>query len=318
MFGGMMRILYFLLFVCVCAFTEGVADESMVKSDGAQLFCKVLGKGDPIIVIHGGPGLSHDYLLPGMAKLAENHQVIFYDQRGCGRSTGVVNADTIQVKKFVEDIEAVRKSLGNRKIIVLGHSWGGFLAMQYAISHPGSVEKLILLNTMPPSSEAFSLFTKEWTRRMEPYQDQLKAIQESSAFAEGDPATMERYYLMNFKRYCYEPAKAHLLNLCMTPKAAVEGMKVYEIFNQTLLSKPFNYDDQLKQLKVPTLIVHGDCDIIPCSTIQKLHKTIAGSQYVLIKHCGHFPYVEQPEELFKHIDKFLGVHLKTGGPLPLF
>lgn len=100
-----------------------------IKTNDAQIFCRVFGKGEPIIVVHGGPGLSQDYLLPQMAKLAQTNLVIFYDQRGCGLSTGAINEDSIQIKTFVDDLEAIRKSFGYKKVTVLGHSWGGFLAM---------------------------------------------------------------------------------------------------------------------------------------------------------------------------------------------
>jgi len=280
--------------------------EIFIKTNDAQIFCRVFGKGEPIIVVHGGPGLSQDYLLPQMAKLAQTNLVIFYDQRGCGLSTGAINEDSIQIKTFVDDLEAIRKSFGYKKVTVLGHSWGGFLAMQYAIAHPHSINKLILLNTMPPSSEGFSLFIQEWMKRMAPYQDELKAIKDTPEFTKGNPSTIEKYYRIIFGRYCYNSEKADLLNLYMSPKASIDGAQVYEIFRQTLFTKSFNFQDQLKSLKIPTLIVHGDFDPIPPSTAEMLHQNIPDSQYILIKDCGHFPYVETPDELFKQLNTFLG------------
>lgn len=279
--------------------------EIFIKTNDAQIFCRVFGKGDPIIVIHGGPGLSQDYLLPHMVKLAQTNLVIFYDQRACGLSTGAINADSIQIKTFLGDLEAIRESFGYKKLTILGHSWGGFLAMQYAIAYPESIHKLILLNTMPPSSEGFSLFVQEWMERMAPYQDEFKAIKETSEFTKGNPSIIEKYYRIMFRRYCYNPKKVDLLNLYMSPKASIDGAQVYEIFRQNLLTKSFNLQDQLMSLKIPTLIVHGDFDPIPPSIIEKLHHSINGSKYILIKDCGHFPYVETPDELFKQLNIFL-------------
>lgn len=281
--------------------------EIFIETNDAQIFCRVFGKGEPIIVIHGGPGLTQDYLLPHMAKLAQANLVIFYDQRGCGRSTGAINQDSIQINTFVDDLEAIRKFFAYEKVTVLGHSWGGFLAMQYAIAHPESIEKLILLNTMSPSSEGFSLFIQEWMKRMAPYQDELSAIKKTPEFAEGNPSIIEKYYRIVFGRYCYSAKKADLLNLYMSPKASIDGAQVYEIFRQNLFAKSFNFYDQLKLLKIPTLIVHGDFDPIPPSTAETLHQNIPGSHYILIKDCGHFPYVETPDELFKQLNVFLGV-----------
>lgn len=279
--------------------------EIFIKTNDAQIFCRVFGKGDPIIVIHGGPGLSQDYLLPQMAKLAQTNLVIFYDQRGCGLSIGAINADSIQIKTFVDDLEAIRTSFGYKKVTILGHSWGGFLAMQYAITHPESIQKLILLNTMPPTSEGFSLFVQEWMKRMAPYQDELKVIKDTPEFTKGNPSTIEKYYRIIFGRYCYNPEKADLLNLYMSPKASIDGAQVYEIFRENLFTNSFNFDKQLKLLKIPALIIHGDFDPIPPSTAENLHQTIDGSKYILIKDCGHFPYVETPDELFKQLNTFL-------------
>lgn len=279
--------------------------EIFVGVNGAQIFCRVMGNGNPIIVIHGGPGLSQDYLLPHMATLAESNLVIFYDQRGCGLSTGEVNADSIRIEVFLDDLESIRKTFGFKKITVLGHSWGGFLAMQYALTYPEAVEKLILMNTMPASHEGWSLFHKEQLQRLAPYQHELKAIRESKNFMQGDPVTIESYYRMIYRTYCYNPENADLINLQKSPKASYNGWKIYEIFHQNVISRPFNFHDQLKQLNIPAIIVHGDVDPIPSLTAVKINESISDSKYFLIENCGHFPYVEAPDVLFKNLNDFL-------------
>ncbi|MBI5346683.1 MAG: alpha/beta fold hydrolase [Chlamydiae bacterium] len=279
--------------------------EVFVKANGAKIFCRVIGKGNPILVIHGGPGLSQDYLLPQMARLGKNNLVIFYDQRGCGLSTGEINADSIRIETFRDDIEAIKKAFGYEKITVLGHSWGCFLAMKYATSHPESIDKLILLSSSPASSEEFSLFTKEFERRMAPYQDKLNAIKKTLEFSKRDPTTVANYYRIMFRKYCYDPQKANLLNLCMSQRATINGLKVSDIFEQSLFSKPYNLHAQLKKINISTLIIHGDYDPIPYVTAQNIHESIHNSKYILIKNCGHFPFIETPDELFKDLNDFL-------------
>jgi len=279
--------------------------EVFVKTNNAKLFCRVLGKGNPIIVIHGGPGLSQDYLLPQMASLKEKSLVVFYDQRGCGRSTGKINAHTIQIKTFIEDLEAIRKFFDFKKVTILGHSWGGFLALEYVITHPEVVDKLILLNTSPASSEDFSLGMKEIDKRLSSSQKELQALQKSVGFSKKDTATVEKYFQIMFEKYFFDPKKVCLLHLSMTPKAARNGFKVSEIFGQNFYKKPFNLYPELEKLQIPTLIIHGDFDPVPLSSAKKLHKSIKGSKFILIKNCGHFPYIEKPIELFKNIDDFL-------------
>ena len=295
---------------CVNSSNAERVRETFVQANGAQIFCRVAGKGDPIVIIHGGPGLTQDYLVPQMMKLAKTNLVIFYDQRACGLSTGEINPDSIQIATFIEDLECVRKAFALKKMTVLGHSWGGFLAMKYAIAYPDSVDKLILANTLPSSSEDISLFINEWMLRMAPHQDELKAITDTKGFADGDPSTIEHYYRVVFRTYCYQPKKADLLNLHITPKASIDGFKVYGIFQKNVFMQTFDFHDQLKSLRMPTLVIHGDVDPIPLATAKSIHESIPGSSYVVLKDCGHFPYVERPDEFFQHLDTFLHQEIK--------
>lgn len=291
--------------LCFSSCYGSTFSEVYVQADKAQLFCRVFGKGDPIVVIHGGAGLTQDYLLPAMAKLGENNMVIFYDQRGCGLSSGEINADSMQTRVFLEDLESIRGAFCLKKMTVLGHSWGGYLAMQYAIAYPESTDKLILLNSMPASSDEFSSFVEEFLRRAAPYWDELEAIKESEPFKKRDPATIEKYHRIMFRFYCMDPHKADLLNLYMSPQACINCFRVNELLEKNLFSTQFNFHDQLKKLNIPTLIVHGEFDIIPIRSSQKLHESIRNSQYTLIRNCGHFPYVEEPDQLFNCIKIFL-------------
>lgn len=279
--------------------------ETFVTSGEAKLFCRVTGQGKPLIVIHGGPGLTQDYLLPQMYELAKNNLVIFYDQRGCGKSTVDIDANTITIESFVNDIEAIRQAFKLDKISILGHSWGGFLAMQYTIAHPDRVDNLILSNSAPASSEGYALFGQEYMKRMSPYQEELEKISSTQGFRDGDTCVMEQFYRLIFRQYCYIPEKADLLNLRMTSIASLNGAKVSEIIRENVLDKPFNLNKGLKALKVSTLILHGDADPIPSITAKNIHENIPGSKYILMKNCGHFPYVEDPNTYFKYINNFL-------------
>lgn len=278
---------------------------TFVTSGDAKLFCRCVGNGKPLIVIHGGPGLTQDYLLPQMFELAKNNFVIFYDQRGCGKSTGDINTDTITIESFLNDIEAIRKSFNLDKISILGHSWGGFLAMQYTIRHQDHVDKLILSNSAPATSEGYALFGQEYTRRMNPYQDILEKIRNTQEFREAAPDVMEQFYRLIFRQYCYVPEKADLISLYMTSIASLNGAKVSEIIRQNVLDQPFNLNNDLNMLKISTLVLHGDVDPIPPITAKNIHENIPGSKYILMKNCGHFPYVEEPTSYFKHINEFL-------------
>lgn len=280
--------------------------EKFIATDGAELFCRIIGQGMPIVVIHGGAGcITQDYLLPYMARLAEQNLLIFYDQRGLGRSTGELTPEKINIQTYVEDIDAIRRSLGMEKISLLGHSWGGFLGMHYAISHPESVENLILLSNMPASSEDFALFIEELTKRLAPYYEQLQEIEASELYITGDPETVAKQLRMNFQTYTYKSEDVNKLNLYKSQQAALNGFKVWEILRDNIFMKPFNLFQELSQLQCPTLIIHGDSDPIPLATAKHINKAIAHSKLSVIEQCGHFPYVEKPEVLFQEINAFL-------------
>lgn len=301
-----------LLFICTgCTFASSKKSEIMeprevfVSSDGASLFCRTLGKGEPLVVVHGGPGLTHEYLLPGLDRLAENHFVIFYDQRGAGRSTGEIDEETLHLPALIKDLENIRKAFGFKKISLLGHSWGGMVSARYAIAHPESVNKLILSNSIPLSSEDLSLFFQEWMRRMAPYQEEIAAIRTSQEYQEGNPELHEKLNRLIFRNYCYLPEDADKLDLHLSQTAALHCLKINEVLRGNTLTKPFNLYADLKNLQIPTLIIHADEDPIPLVTAQHIHESISHSEYIVIEHCGHFPYVEEPETYFKSIEEFL-------------
>jgi proline iminopeptidase len=280
-----------------------VVQERFIESRDAKLYCSVQGKGPPLLVIHGGPGLSHEYLHQ-LDVLTDSYTLLFYDQRGCGMSTTEIGPETITIDAFIEDIEAYRKACNYDTVSILGHSWGGFLAMQYAIRYPEHIHTLILSNTMPCASDDCMSFFQEYTRRLEPFQEEITKIKESKAFCEHDPEAVETYYRLIFKTYCHDSKMAEKLSLSMSKNACKGGAEVAAILRKVFM-EPFSLYEKLETLNIKTLIIHGESDPIPCNAVKKIHESIPGSHFVVLKACGHFPYVEQPEAYFAQIRKFL-------------
>lgn len=279
--------------------------EFCLEDAKGKLCGKMMGQGTPIIVIHGGAGyLTHDYMLPAMEQLANKHTTIFYDQRGLGRSTSQLTPEYINVAAYVEDLESIRQHLGFSKISLLGHSWGGFIAMHYAIAYPEAVDKMVLLSSMPASSEEFFLFLDEINRRLEPYRDQLAALESSPLFAKGDSSTYADYLQTIFQTYMYRPEQISKLNLHLPQDAIVNGLKVWEIFKVQIL-QPYNLFSALANVRAPTLIIQGDADPIPFESAEHLYQALSCSQLFKIKQCGHFPFIEQPALFFEKLEAFL-------------
>ena len=128
------------------------SQRGVVSLNKARISYEVVGEGDPVVVVHGGPGLDHTYLRPGLDILAGSHSLVYYDQRGTGRSEAVLDAESITLDTFVEDIESLRKTLGRDRLTLLGHSFGSLLVLGYALAHPDRTRGLILMAPVEPGT----------------------------------------------------------------------------------------------------------------------------------------------------------------------
>ncbi|PKP46294.1 MAG: hypothetical protein CVT95_07200, partial [Bacteroidetes bacterium HGW-Bacteroidetes-12] len=135
--------------------STGKVEDKNIEINGINHYFKIIGTGEPILVLHGGPGLFSDYLISSFEGLAEGYQFIFYDQRGSGKTDFPKDTASISIDNFVEDIEAIRKHLKIDKITLSGHSWGGLLALFYAKKYPDNLNKLILIAPGPSNSEYY-------------------------------------------------------------------------------------------------------------------------------------------------------------------
>ncbi|MCC6128269.1 MAG: alpha/beta fold hydrolase [Chlamydiae bacterium] len=222
-----MRWIVFSLFFSAALAAEIPSNQDcFVESGEAKLFCSVMGSGEPVVLLHGGPGLSYDYLLPQMRRLAESRQLIFYDQRGAGRSEGGDDLEHLNMEVFIEDLEAIRRHFGLKKLKLIGHSWGGLLAMHYAIAHPECVEQLILLHPAPVGRDEYALFLEEFGRRAESFLKELTEMQTSKEFMDGDPEAISHFWRKLLSVYFAKSNRVEDLNLKTTKKAALGWIKV--------------------------------------------------------------------------------------------
>jgi len=141
-------------FLCGCESGNIAMEEGYKKVNGVNHFYKIIGKGEAFILLHGGPGMYHDELFPFFLDFAKSNKLIFYDQRGNGKSTmEKIDNTTFTVELMIEDLEELRKEFGIDKLNIIGHSWGGLLAMYYAVKYPDNVKRLILVDAAPVNTE---------------------------------------------------------------------------------------------------------------------------------------------------------------------
>ena len=279
-----------------------VTQSGYVEVDGGTLYFQRFGSGEPIVVLHGGPGMDQGYLLPQMLELAKDHEVIFYDQRGSGKSLDTeISPQYINIERFTQDLEQLRLGLGLKKFALMGHSWGCKFAINYSAKHPDAVSSLILLNPGWACDKGKELFFKEFAKRIEPIKNALEPFFKYEDFEKLNDQEIRDLYKMLLSVYFYDTRNLEYLTLTINKISELRGLRCREILN----SKSLNLFPTLNSLRVPTLIVHANQDFVPKQTVQEIKEAISDAQIVYLEQCGHFSHVERPKELFSAIREFL-------------
>jgi proline iminopeptidase len=279
------------------------SSEALMSINGTELFVKRMGAGEPIIVVHGGPVLEHGYLLPHLAPLAESYELIFYDQRLSGRSARSVDSSSVRLATFVDDIEALRRALGLDRFHLMAHSWGGLLAMHYAVRYGDNLQSLVLLNSMSASSALWREEEAAMAQRMtEEDNAERAAIRETEAFANQDPEAIAQLLQISFKPQFHDRALASELVLYV-PDDYPNRSRQFGHMMVDLLS--FDIHDGLAGVTVPTLILYGSDEVGAKLGGTALHRELQRSTFVVIGDAGHFPFIEQPGEFVREVTSFL-------------
>jgi proline iminopeptidase len=283
--------------------------EGFVPVEGARLYFRDIGEGSPIIILHGGPSFDHGYLLPDMDRLADAFRLIYYDQRGRGKSTWSVPPAAVSLQSEMDDLEALRADLRLEQAALLGHSWGGLLAMEYALRHPEGVSHLILLNTCPASNDDFQVFEQQLAARDPKDAERMRELESLPADAEGDLETRAAYYRIYFGETLRPPELRDRLiaqlqvgwtkETVLTTRATVS-----RLFPETVEMPGYNLLPQLTRLRIPTLIVHGEYDFVPLICTAHIAEAIPGARLVVLRNCGPFSYLERPDEVRTTLSSF--------------
>lgn len=278
--------------------------DGKVPAEGTSLHYVTMGQGPPLVVVHGGPGLGHSYLRPGLDELADRFRVIYYDQRGSGRSE-VGDASELTLSGAIEDLEALREGLGLDRISILGHSFGADAAVIYAALYPSRVASLILANPGPPfDPEQQETLWTEMRRRMRAEDAAtMEEIQASPDFEQLDPKTLERFITTMYLPFFRDRSSADRLNLGFTDISARNILGIEERWMEEFES--LDAIGRTAAVKAPTLVVHGELEPIPVEFSRFLAETIPSGRLEVIEGANHFTYLEDPEPFFAAVGEFL-------------
>ena len=261
------------------------------------LFTRSIGSGPQVIVLHGGPGAHHDYLLPQFDALATRRCLRYYDQRGGGQSP--VDRDTqVGWREHVADLDALITHWAAAPATLLGYSWGALLAMLYAIEHPERVARLALVSPAAASAAGRAESDRRFAERMqsEKVRGARRTVQ-ASGLRERDPeAYRKRIFELAVAGYFRDAEQARGL----TP-FRITG-RTQEAVWKSLGS--FDLRPQLGRLHVPVLVAHGRHDPIPLETAEETARLL-NAKFVIFEHSGHVPYVEEFDRFVGVLDEFL-------------
>jgi len=292
--------------------------EGFVDAHGVMIYYTEIGTGQPMMVLHGGPGAEHSYFLPWLLPLARTHRLIFIDERGSGRSQRLQDVSHYTVENNVEDIEAVRVALNLGKIDLYGHSCGGVLAEAYALKYQHNLRHLILNSTFASTREMNEALAHEKAQMAPEKLARLNELEKAGLYGKGAAWEHGRYpaeYETLAWGDGYFPFLYGARPDANYDPATGNAPTNWELYREMWGSdgefvidgnlKSVEYVDRLHTIDVPTLIVVGDHDECDPSLSKEMHEKIAGSKLVILPNSGHMNFIDQPEMWQAAVSSFL-------------
>ena len=266
-----------------------------------SLFVKIMGQGYPLVLMHGGPALDHSTLLP-LQPLADQFTLVFYDHRCNGRSTGAP-VTSMTWENLTTDADALRQELGFEKWAVLGHSFGGNVALEYALRYPQSISRLVLMDTGGDQwwveHNAPELLAKRGYS--------AGAVEAARRFYAGQ-VTPRNYFLTLIK---FMKAYNYDNSLLSLPREIVGGARLKArpealIFGYSQVLKGWTVMDRLGEIRVPTLVLAGSHDFLfPPECQRALAARIPSARLDFVDRAGHNPQMERPAQVIEVVKRFL-------------
>ncbi|HEV2288761.1 MAG TPA: proline iminopeptidase-family hydrolase [Candidatus Acidoferrales bacterium] len=291
--------------------------EGYVDAHGVMIYYEMIGRGTPLMILHGGPGASHDYFLPYLLPLARHNELVFIDERGSGRSQKLGDPAGYTVDNMVEDVEDVREALDLGKITLLGHSAGGVLAQAYALKYQKNLTHLILCSTFPSTKQMNEVLAHIKENMSPELREKIDNMEKAGLYGHGLTYQQNRYtdeYMIAAWGEGYFP---YLYQNHPDPNydPVANGVMSWDLYREMWGSdgefvidgnlKSVEYVDALPTIKVPTLIIAGDHDECDPSLSKEMHEKIPGSRLLILPKSGHMTFVDQPDLFNGAVNSFL-------------
>ena len=293
------------------------AHEGFVDLPAVHLYTRSVGRGEPLLVLHGGPALSHDYLYPGLSPLADVARVVFFDQRGCGRSSKPSDG-RYDMATMAADVEGVRRALRLGRVDVLGFSFGGMLAQEYALRYPDHVGRLVIAGAGPSGADINRRLAEVKAAAPPRVREVVDRIEAGGPFT-GDAYPPEYAAAAD---EAYRPYSFHRLAGPPPEVAGALGQLSFDVYKVlwgdrgefcvTGVLGDWDRLNDLPRIAAPTLLLLGRYDLTSVDTAQEMARRIPRARLVVFEDSGHFMYLEEPEKFLSEVRAFLAS--PPGGP----
>ncbi|MBU1011791.1 MAG: alpha/beta hydrolase [Bacteroidetes bacterium] len=276
-----------------------------VESNGLDIYYRIIGTGEPILILGGGPGDNSNRYVSLCEILSIEFQCILVDQRGTGKSTPTVqDSTTISIELTFSDFEAIRKNLNLESWNVLGFSYGGYLASLYAHFYPSSVSKLILLGSIGLNANVFSYFNDNINAKLCPTDiEQFEYWSDSTRNAKDPHHALVERIRARMPGYFYDKEKSKIISKAM--QDADFNFSIGQLIWSDVIKRKLNLSKIETLYNNPVLILHGRQDpvgeFIPC----ELSRYYKSTKLIFIEKCGHYSWIEQPDKVFSLIESFI-------------
>ena len=308
-------LLFALLFGTAPAVQPAVPNQGFFAGDdGTRLFYRIEGRGpETLVVVHGGPGNSLESVRLDFALLARGRRVIYYDQRGNGRSGLIDEPARLGIRHHIADLEALRRHFGLERLTLLGNSWGGLLISAYAVAHPDRVERLVLDASAPPARLYLDQLNDEFDRRgaerfSAQEQARLRFIWQPEYWrsAADSVAVCREFEHGVLRLYAFDP-RADLRfhgDICSGPPEAVRRQQAV---NQAIWQSMGDFDlrPAVARVTAPVLVIFGEADAIPAAASRDWAASYANARLLVIPRTGHLAHIERPDVFFPAVESFL-------------
>ncbi|UII77835.1 alpha/beta hydrolase [Flagellimonas sp. HMM57] len=300
-----MKKIRILVFALVSFWLQtGITQTSnILTTNFGSIHYKTFGKGEPLLIINGGPGIDCEGFSSLASLLKDDYMAIIYDQRGTGKSDlKIVDSSTLSMDLLIDDIEILRNHLKIKNWIVLGHSFGGFVAQHYASKHSDRIKGMILSASGGIDTEIFSYIGDNVHIRMsDADRDALRYW--NKKIAEGDTTYLARYKIGELRAPAYLYGEEYIEQIAH--RLTQSNPEVRNLMLADLSKHKYDWSSSMSKFKAPVLIIQGRQDLVGSETAYRAHNVYSTSKLVLLNKCGHYGWLEQEEKYMNEIKAFI-------------